>query len=306
MKSLTKLIQGAIRQWFGESAVVDTINVLPQTAQDSSSGIVRFYRVSYHTFTAAATIQLITKESLVYERQILSLLNAQSHPTVPLSYALDMETREPQLLCQQDAGIRKPLSHNQLAIVAQALATIHFVNKGSPYLPWMRRLTNETFFHWWKSVWNKARTNTEFLHEFGHFIQPIEQSAQRVARCIDEFWTQSTSLTVLHTDLTPWHVLLRDNQPFIIDWDQARYGPFYLDLVTLFTLETVPLYYRAAIQQGSHLPYDEFLEHFHAVRAFPSLKYMIPPLSAWLETKEEESYRELQELLPRASSHSTL
>jgi hypothetical protein len=304
MHGATILIQAALRAWMGADIRIDTIRTMPKTARDHSSGIVRFYEVTYHHATVVATVPIILKETLVYERQILALLTAQGHPTIPLSYALDWETREPQLLCQYDAGLRIPLTDGHLAAVAHGLATIHHTNRGAPYLPWMRRLTSATFFGWWQPIWQEARRHPDFIDAFGSYIRPIERSAQRIATCIDGFWKQGASLTVLHTDLSPWHVLIREHTPFIIDWDQARYGPLYFDLVNLFTPRTVPLYYQAAREQGFELPYRQFMTHFQSVWAFPGLKYMIPPLTAWLRRKQEHEYHELHAMLVRASAQA--
>jgi hypothetical protein len=264
MDTLVELFQAALRHWLGRDVSVEQIASAGKVAHNHSGSIVHFYDVTYRTAQGSAQIPLITKDTLVYERQILALLNAQAHPIVPLSYSLDLQSREPQLLCQQDAGLRMPLSPAHLATVASGLATIHAANAGAPYLPWMRRLTRATFFAWWQPAWDQACAQADFVREFEAYLHAVEQAAQRFAHTLDGFWQEASALTVLHTDLSAWHVLLRDDQPTIIDWDQARFGPRELDLVNLFTLETVPRYYHAARQSGLPLSYAAFLERFHA------------------------------------------
>ena len=294
-----ELFQAALRRWIAGDVTVDAIVTLPRVAQDYSGSVVRFYQVSYHTSDCSAKVQLVTKDSSVYERQILSLLDTQAHSNVPLTYSLDMHTRELQLLCQENAGERTQLSDSHIATVAQASATNHTINANAPYLPWMRRLTSATFFTWWQPVWDQACANTSFIHEFELYIQPIEQAAQRFATIIDRFWQDNLCVTVLHTDLSPWHVLIRDDQPYIIDWEQTRYGPLYLNLVNFFTLRTVSLYYEAARNAGFAVTYKAFMEKFHAAWAFVGLKYMVPPLLAWKD-EPQESRQQLHALLPRA------
>ena len=250
MVAPTALFLATLRRWVAEDAQINTVAALPDTAQDHSGAIVRFYRIGYASQGRSAEIDLVTKDTLVYERQILALLNAQAHPAIPFSYALDMHTPAALLLCQEHAGARQPLSPQHLATVAQALARIHTTNRGAPYLPWMRRLTSQSFFHWWRQAWEQACGNADFAREFRAYIPQVERAALRFAQTLDRMWREGESATVLHIDLNAWHVLIRNDQPYLIDWDQARYGPFYLDLVNLFTPQAVSLYYNALAQAG--------------------------------------------------------
>jgi hypothetical protein len=168
MVTLHRLFQDTLRQWVAADASVENIIVLPELARDHSGAVVHFYRVTYTTARRSTEIRLVTKDSPRYERQALAVLNAQHHPNVPFSYTPDLQTNTPMLLCQQYAGERVPLTTNQIATVATALATIHLVNQGdAQHLPWMRRFTAHTFFSWWRPAWQFDRRVTTVSEKFG-------------------------------------------------------------------------------------------------------------------------------------------
>lgn len=299
--SLHRLFQATLRQWVAPDAVVDAISLLPELARDHSGAVVHFYRVMYSSAGRTQPMKLVTKDSPRYERQALALLNAQQHPNIPFSYTPDLDTNTPVLLCQQYAGERIPLTTSHIAKVANALAAIHTTNQGdAQHLPWMRRLTTQTFFAWWRPAWQSACANADFDQEFHQYIPAMEPAAARFARVLDQLWQEGTFLTVLHTDLSAWHVLVDQDHPYLIDWEQVRYGPCFLDLPNLFTLETVPLYYEALRRRDVPLDYATFLTHFHAIWSFVGLKYMVPYLLDWLNGERTESRQWLHTLLPRA------
>lgn len=295
------LFQAALCRWLASDAIVDSVRTLPDIAQDHSDAIVRFYDVAYHSSAGTAEIRLITKAAHLYERQICALLNSQAHPNVPWSYTFDLHTNVPFPVCQQYVGLRLPLSQQHMHMVAQALAKIHAINCGAPYLPWMRRLTSTSFFSWWRPMWEQALAHQEFRREFYPYLAHVEFTAKRFADLLDDYWQEHTCLTVLHTDLSAWHVLVHDGQPYLIDWDQARYGPLYLDLVNFWTPETIPIYYEALVAAGVFFPYSKFMTHYYASRVFVSLKYMVPALQEWLGGERVKSCEQLHHFLSLAA-----
>jgi hypothetical protein len=301
MITLHRLFQDTLRQWVAADATVEAIIALPELARDHSGAVVHFYRVRYTSAGRSNEIKLVTKDSPRYERQALAVLTAQHHPNIPFSYTPDLQTNAPMLLCQQYAGERIPLTPTQIATVATALGTIHAANQGDDqHLPWMRRLTTHTFFSWWRPAWQAALADTDFVREFHRYVPAMEPAAERFARVLDHLWQEGNLLTLLHTDLSAWHVLVDQDHPYLIDWEQVRYGPFYLDLPNFFTLQTVSLYYQALRTRNVPLDYATFLANFHATWSFVGLKYMVPYLHDWLQGERAESRRWLQELLPRA------
>jgi Ser/Thr protein kinase RdoA (MazF antagonist) len=164
----------------------------------------------------------------------------------------------------------------------------------------MRRLDSHTFFSWWRPVWQQALVDSSFVREFHSYIAEMERAVARFTHTLDRLWREGASLTVLHTDLSAWHVLVEHNQAYLIDWDQARYGPWYLDLPNFFTLETASLYYRGSSDAGVAPDEATFLANFHATWAFVGLKYMIPSIQDWLQGERVQCRSELHVLLPRA------
>src|SRR5262245_61285961 len=98
------------------------------------------------------------------------------------------------------------------------------------HLPWMRRLTTYTFCSWWRPAWHNALADADFAQEFHQYIPAMQPAAERFARVLDRLWQEGNLLTLLHTDLSTWHILVDSDQPYLIDWEQVRYGPCYLDL----------------------------------------------------------------------------
>lgn len=301
MSTLHQLLQNTLRQSVADDATIQTIIALPDRAQDHSGSVVHFYRVRYTSSGRSSEIKLVTKDSPRYERQALALLTAQHHPNIPFSYTPDLETNAPVLVCQRYAGERVPLTTAQSATVATALATIHATNRGdAQHLPWMRRLNSSTFFSWWRPAWQAALADADFVRAFEPYVSAMEPAAERFAQVLDQLWQENNLLTLLHTDLSAWHVLVDQDHVYLIDWEQVRYGPCYLDLPNFFTLQTVSVYYQALCTRNAAPDYVTFLEHFHATWSFVGLKYMVPYLNDWLQGERHESRRWLQELLPRA------
>jgi len=259
MSTLHRLLQDTLRQWLAPDATVETIVVLPELARDHSGAVVHFYRVTYTSTGRVHEIKLVTKDSPRYERQALALLNAQHHPNVPFSYTLDLQTNAPMLLCQQYAGERIPLTTSQVATVATALATIHTTNQGDDqHLPWMRRLTAHTFFSWWRPAWQNARTDADFTHEFQQHIPAIEPAAERFARVLDRLWQEGNLLTLLHTDLSAWHVLVESDQPYLIDWEQYAMVRCNSTYQTFLRFRRC----RSIIKRSARTTYDLTTQHF--------------------------------------------
>src|SRR5205823_6249849 len=66
-----------------------------------------------------------------------------------------------------------------------------------------------------------------------------------------------------------------------IDWGQARYGSFYLDLPNYFTPQSVLLYRDALAELGLDIPADEFMAHYRDAGRYPGFKYIGFLLFQW-------------------------
>ncbi|MBA3943469.1 MAG: aminoglycoside phosphotransferase family protein [Herpetosiphonaceae bacterium] len=304
MTSFHDTFQAALRRWGTRDAIVTDVKERVETACDHGSEPVRFYDVTFSTVGETRSVTLVIKIALHYEREILALLNSQGHRNIPLTYAEDLHTPIPMVMCQQHAGERRSLTSEEVRTIAHSLAMIHAMNRGDAHhLPGMRRLVSHTFLAWWRPIWQQALMDQSFVHEFGSYISEIEQAVVRFTYTLDRLWQEADSLTMLHTDLSLWHVLVDHNHLYIIDWDQARYGPWYLDLPNLFTLETVLAYYVGLCNAGIAPDMVTFLANFHATWSFVGLKYMIPSIQDWLHGERIQSRTDLHALLPRAIAH---
>ncbi|CAF1306234.1 unnamed protein product, partial [Didymodactylos carnosus] len=90
-----------------------------------------------------------------------------------------------------------------------------------------------------------------------------------------------TSLTLINTDLIPGDTRSIDGRPILIDWDQAAYGSFYVDLPNYFSVETALCYRDALAELGLDILPAVFMDHFHEVRRYMGLRYLEVGLQAW-------------------------
>jgi aminoglycoside phosphotransferase (APT) family kinase protein len=87
---------------------------------------------------------------------------------------------------------------------------------------------------------------------------------------------------VISSDLTPDHIRLApDGVAVFIDWEQARYGPLFIDLVNFFDAESVGVYRTALAAEGVEIDEREFMELFSRVGHWMGLRYLEVGLLAW-------------------------
>lgn len=93
-----------------------------------------------------------------------------------------------------------------------------------------------------------------FAEEFGAYTPKLEEADTHFLHTMDALWGEGDSLTLAHADIYHPHVLVYGGQPYFINWGQAKYGSFYLDLPNYFTPETVLLYRDALARLGHEIP----------------------------------------------------
>jgi aminoglycoside phosphotransferase (APT) family kinase protein len=248
---------------------------------------VQVHRV---TFTDASgtvrTANLLTKHATLYERRILALLTRQGHRGVPFCHTLDLATDGRALVCQQHIP-NAPYARSSGVVrrAALSLAEIHFANLGqASQLDWVRRADRSYLQgHVANSRlhWERTLEDDEFAREYGKYTQPLEAAGRHFVDAMEAIWQQGDSLTLIHADVHPGHVLVADETPYFIDWDQARYGSLYLDLPNYFTLDEARLYSDALASLGYGIPEVRFVELYREASRYKCFKYLPHVLWLW-------------------------
>ncbi len=94
-----------------------------------------------------------------------------------------------------------------------------------------------------------------------------------------------TRLTLISTDHIPGHWRQVGSKPVLIDWEQSRFGPLYLDLPSLFNEKTVGAYYKALASRGVDISPAEFSEKFVSLSRYLGFRYMSVGLVGWPDGK---------------------
>ena len=85
----------------------------------------------------------------------------------------------------------------------------------------------------------------------------------------------------MNVDLIPDHIRLWRGRAVFVDWEQASYGPLYLDLPNYFTVETALVYRDALARHGYELPVVPFLERYRELGRYMGLRYLGAALEQW-------------------------
>lgn len=102
----------------------------------------------------------------------------------------------------------------------------------------------------------------------------LEVAATRFLADMVRLWAEGDSLTLIHADLHGDHVLVNGGKPYIIDWEQARYGSFYLDLPNYFPPGAARHYREALAKFGHDIPEAAFMERYRMASRYVGFKYM--------------------------------
>ena len=269
---------------------LESIHEQPRPHQGASGAAVRLYRVRWRS---AAGVQgeerLVCKNASLKERQVVQLLDSQGQ-AVPLVLCPtpDASGRAPLLMSY---ARRRPL-HLTLGDpnvpltqqVAQSLARIHAANlEGCP--DWLPRAADDPmgrlYLQATQDEWARCMADAHFRSDYGHYDRLLRESLRRLLDLLAELEAEGSCCTLLNSDLHPDHIRLLDERPVFIDWEQACYGPLYLDLVNYFTLETALLYRDALAEAGYAIAPAAFMQRFRAVGHFMGLRYLEVGLLSW-------------------------
>ncbi len=226
-------------------------------------------------------VTLLTKDAPLVERRVLDHFSREGQPGIPFSHVLDLATDGPALVCQQDlTPDGAPPNEVVIRGAAGRFARIHHANLGrTRELPWLPRADRAyvaggfVLGNCWEQ-WDETMRLEAFAREWGPQRSRLEAAAARFLADMDQLWTEGDSLTLIHADLHHDQVLVHDSEPYIIDWGQARYGSFYLDLPNYFTIEQASTHRDALAASGLVVPEDRFVERFEMARRYVAFKYL--------------------------------
>lgn len=317
------MLEETIQKYVDPEARLVEVKILPGGKQGYSGSVLVYYQVSYRDSQGEiARVKLLTKQAPSTERRVLQRLSQQNLPAIAFSHTLDLVTDTPlsrlsgmdqpdpipepldleadasMLVCQQYLENETPNTSPEFKLkAAQALAAIHHANLGKrDELNWLPA-TDTAFYNKWivgEACWPFWRENlkiAEFERRFGHLTRPLELAAERFMDFARTLWQEGNSLTLIHADLHGEHVLSDRGQPYIIDWGQAHYGPFYLDLPNYFTPDLALQYRDALARLGHEIPRNEFMERYREAGRYVGFKYLSVCLWTWreLEPKYDDS-----------------
>jgi len=291
MDEFEQLLEQTIRTYVRPDARVVGVDTRPMGRDERGYSGVRLERHSV-TFRAPGgnteTTTLVTKEAALVERRTLDLLASQGH-CVPFSHALDLVGDHPALVCQQDLGgeeSSRPLSAQLERQAARCLARIHYTNLGrAPELTWLPRADHAYVEGYiladYRAQLARAKGRPTFAAQLGEVARQMEEAIAPFLAAMDWLWREEGSLTLIHADMMDDHILVHDGRPYIIDWDQARYGSFYLDLPNYFTPDGVLSYRNALAELGLDIPAEEFMRRYREAGRYAGFKYIGFLLSLW-------------------------
>lgn len=252
---------------------------------------------------------MIFKEAALKERMAMKTLTDQGHSNTPAAFSLDIETDEPRWMAIEDLGSVKSPPHGieWSPKVAEALAKIHARNmqRGSKML-WLPHADH----HYWKNYLvtqisvdhfeTLMEKNPEFCKEFGAYLPSLREKANAFARDMAALYDEKESLTLTHGDLQSVdgsHVHYFNGMPYFIDFGWCYYAPFYIDLASYFNLEDAKLYYKALIDNGISLRFDDFYERLRVAFRYSGLLYLYPSIIQWSQGPTELTGKRLLQML---------
>ena len=298
------LIEEFITHRIAPGARIVEVRQRAEGAQGYSGATLRYYDVSYEYHDVVEEAVVVTKPTLPIERRTLAWLDGCSL-AVPRNHARAPASEGTAQVAMEYAGDAPPVGEGA-ASVAGALAAIHHAALGrSNELSWLAH-ADPAFFadavvdRCWRGSWRHALTGVgytdwygrwrvprpggdPFWMQFASFDAPLEDAARHFVSDMAALWTEDETLTLIHADFHGDHVRARGNESAIIDWEQARYGPLYIDLPNYFTREESLLYRDALAKLGCDIPPERFLAGYDAASRYVGFKYFGIGVMHWRE-----------------------
>lgn len=187
-----------------------------------------------------------------------------------------------------------------------ALAYIHKTNHGlREELSWLplanRDHIEKMVYERWKPAWEEAKNNEQFIEIFGKYIPEVEAISNSIVNDIEVVLNDESSHTLIHNDLNPGNVLVHNNSDvFFIDWEEARYGPFFLDIPLRLELDKAKEYCEVLASLGLETPFERFEKQYVIASRYLGIRFMTWNLGVW--TTNPNAKDGLQKYLNMATS----
>ncbi|HWG84095.1 MAG TPA: hypothetical protein VNT60_01335, partial [Deinococcales bacterium] len=225
-EDLRSLLENTVRHHLMPDARVLGWQELSINQGYSGSRLAR-YELRLSPPAGGAAVRVVVKEAPDREWRALARLNHQRHPGIPRMRARPAREAGGATVCMEDAG--SPCQALDLALVAEVLAGVHARNAGR--LPaWLPRLDGafaERFVldGCWREPWAEALADASFRRRFARVLPLVEASALALPADFASLCRDDRSLTLVHADLHPGHVLAgSDGRPVVrrCGWSSRR------------------------------------------------------------------------------------
>ncbi|WP_274365779.1 phosphotransferase [Paenibacillus thermotolerans] len=293
MNEQHRIIQDAMKKWAPFARIVE-IEERPIKPGFQSVELFR-HKIAVIERGIEKEVFLVTKKASLHERRTLSLLCSQS-AKVPFHYSDDPEPDSPSFVCMQDIDHNTDYTKLDLHVIEQhkipkALAHIHASNyRRSEELSWLsfadRRYITGMLQERWKPQWEKALKDGQFREKFRAYIPDVQAAAATIIDDMEHVLNDEFSHTLIHTDLHPGNILsTNDNEVFFIDWEEARYGTFYLDIPLPFRdRHSAENYHQLLAASNIDIPLAHYIRQYRTASRYIGLRYMAWTLWDWKES----------------------
>ncbi|HEY3079294.1 MAG TPA: phosphotransferase [Chloroflexota bacterium] len=274
----------------GEPREVERVDEEPPGPQGGSGSRLGYYRVTSRDAGGGRHEErIVTKEAPQIERRVLRLLTEQGCAVPPMVVGdVEAEGRATVFMpyleqrpSRGGGGPRGPWAQS----VAEGLAGVHAANRG-PRPAWLPPVADDLegrlWLRAWRQQWEVAARDPEFPAELRSSLPKIEAAHDRLISTLRHLIAEGDSLTLLNVDLIPDSVRCWRDGAVILDWEQAGYGPLYLDLPNQVPLEGALFYREALARAGYEVPVTVFLERYHEVGRYMGVRYLGAALWDWL------------------------
>lgn len=116
----------------------------------------------------------------------------------------------------------------------------------------------------------------------------LERARVYVLEYLDDFGKSGERFGLIHADMMPENILLRNGEPYVIDFDDSGYGWYLYDAATLFAFEIAEEDYAdrlAAWIEGYREVTDLSEEDLSALDIFIMCRFLVG--LGWLHTRQE-------------------
>lgn len=253
---------------------------------------VQRHKVSYQLNNSLSEAYLVTKKAELNERRVLNRLQSQL-AAIPFNWTKDIRNNAPSYVCMQDVDHKTDYTKINIDSVQEkipkALAYIHGTNyRLAQELQWLPLANREYIMRmlekWWRSQWEKAKKNEEFVENFRAYIPELESVSTSIVDDMENIIKDESSHTLVHTDLHPGNILCSvDNDIFFLDWADAHYGSYYFDIPLRFSHLEEAQIYRDLLAETHNIviPSPHFNQQFRTASRYLGIRYIAWTFGNW-------------------------